>query len=520
MAIQINKGHNNINLYAANEAEDRFFAKWLVGLTSGRPRMFLRLLISVAMLTAVFRAVPASAQSSDYEKAIAGILSSPQAAFSRIATRTDGLGVLDQILIRFAIETVSPERDALILDMQTALNAVISEKVDPDLSKRVGPLRAYDGTLESLIPTVVMASASGVSVSHPSFYAIPCAVLRVEPGMLKALAPVYGDQRDGTLPRAGCIWGRGAIKNYPLDEVSAFIDASFSVAVDTATSGEAIPIERILAKTHALQRAMVAPETLPRAPVTDVLPYDGWAAVMPERRSEFEQLIVLGRTAQSGLIQYWTKNGTDPQAAQSNAERTLFATTLGADCGGAIPVTMIRAMIFQKQPASAFASLPNAMDVSDAKSKALCGGDKDKGVLLHLAVGRPDILAMLYVRGYITDMESPDGQGKTALMAAAEKNNLSAVNWLLANGANINARTRQTGPGEEPKHGYRTALHYAAASASLAVMTSLMAAGADPFNADDEGYRAVDYLTGWAQVGGNRTLSAQDFAQARRMLGG
>jgi hypothetical protein len=47
-----------------------------------------------------------------------------------------------------------------------------------------------------------------------------------------------------------------------------------------------------------------------------------------------------------------------------------------------------------------------------------------------------------------------------------------------------------------------------------------MACWADPFNADDEGYRAVDYLTGWAQVGGNRTLSAQDFAQARRMLGG
>lgn len=482
--------------------------------------IFLRGLIAILPVFWGVVAQPAfsqsPSQSSAYENAIAGILSNPEMAFPIIAKRRDGLGILDQILIRYAIEMVSPERDNLIRDMQAALHAEILEKADPQLIEQIGPLRIYDGTLESLIPSVVMASASGVSVSHPSFYAIPCAVLRLEPGMLNALNPIFGGKQDQTLPRAGCIWGRGAIEDYPLDEVSAFIDASFVVTGDGNASDGAV---RILAKTRALQRAMVQPEMLPSVPVADMLPYEGWSVVMPDRRPIFERLDTLGQRAQSELIAYWKKNGADPETARSHAARTLFAITYGADCGGAVPVHAIRVMILAQRPTTAFANLPNGPTTGDGKSTAYCG-ENEGGGLLHLAVMRPDLLSLLQVRGYFPDIEAPDLQGKTALMVAAEKNSLSAVNWLIEKGADVNARTRKTGPGENPKHGYRTPLHYAAASASLELITRLMAGGADPFNADDEGYRPVDYLTGWVSIGGNRVLSRQDFARAQRLLGG
>lgn len=478
--------------------------------------MFLRLLISVAMLTAVMRVAPAFAQSSDYEKAIAGILSNPQGAFGRIAARTDALGVLDQILIRFALEQQSSERDQVISALQDALLAAVPDDLDPAVKERIGTPPEFDGTAQSLFPTIILASVSGTAITHPDFYAIPCAVLRLEPAFLGALDPVFNGAGDEKIPRGGCVWGRGTQPKFPLAEISEFMEISYAL-IQSNSSEQLLDVVR---KTRVLQSAMIRPETMPDRWPASGLPFENWSLVVPSRQQAFDRVSELGARTAELLTAYWRAEGVADPTATVYATRLLFELTYGVDCDGLVPENAIRAMVRGNASAAAFAALPSIPNAAILSKIRACGGASPSTPLLHTAVMRGDVLPILWARGYFTDIEARDQNGKTALMAAAERNGLRSVTWLIAQGADVNARTNLTGPAEVPKYGAQTALHYAASSASLEVITRLMAAGADPYNADDEGYRAVDYLTGWAQGGGNRVLPRADFVKAERMLGG
>lgn len=113
-----------------------------------------------------------------------------------------------------------------------------------------------------------------------------------------------------------------------------------------------------------------------------------------------------------------------------------------------------------------------------------------------------------------------DGLGRTALMAAAAQNQPERAARLLAAGARINAATWSDGDPFRamPAHDGRTALDYAAANASLAMIRLLLAAGADPRQADTKGCRAIDYLLGFGPARPNPRLSPEERAEAARLL--
>ncbi len=63
-----------------------------------------------------------------------------------------------------------------------------------------------------------------------------------------------------------------------------------------------------------------------------------------------------------------------------------------------------------------------------------------------------------------------------------------------------------------------TAATHAAANASLPTIRLLLEAGANPQESDSKGLRAVHYLLGLGPAPANPRLSAEDLAEATRLL--
>jgi ankyrin repeat protein len=95
--------------------------------------------------------------------------------------------------------------------------------------------------------------------------------------------------------------------------------------------------------------------------------------------------------------------------------------------------------------------------------------------------GRPDVVAYAIERGAAVDMAEPE-HGRTALMLAADHNDLDTMAILIANRADIEARSAD---------GWTPLIHAAAAGAADAVRF-LIEAGADTEKTEDAyGFTAV-----------------------------
>ncbi|MEQ8390639.1 MAG: ankyrin repeat domain-containing protein, partial [Thalassospira sp.] len=107
---------------------------------------------------------------------------------------------------------------------------------------------------------------------------------------------------------------------------------------------------------------------------------------------------------------------------------------------------------------------------------------------------------------------------KTALMTASQLGNVDAVKWLLAHGANVEARTIAGDEWVYPRHGRRTAIHYGAASGDIDVVKVLIAAGAKVDVLDDVGFSVQDYLVGRDDLPGNASISDKDRAALLNLI--
>ncbi|MCD6047386.1 MAG: Ankyrin [Gammaproteobacteria bacterium] len=116
------------------------------------------------------------------------------------------------------------------------------------------------------------------------------------------------------------------------------------------------------------------------------------------------------------------------------------------------------------------------------------------------AVKRPDILKLLLDKG--ADVNAQNDFGKTALMYAIQYGNLDAVKILIDHGANVNLATYKLPEADltdcantSIAAGYRTPLMYAAWHANNAVINYLLAKGANPNAKDSAGHDYKFYLT-------------------------
>jgi ankyrin repeat protein len=208
-----------------------------------------------------------------------------------------------------------------------------------------------------------------------------------------------------------------------------------------------------------------------------------------------------------------------PDESRRAAKAGLFAAVLGADCGGGVPASSPRALLLSGEVPANLAELAPDDAEHDAPETEACAGSADMDPLLHVAVASPRALAALLDRTPDADLRDPIG--KTPLMVAAQHDLVDSARLLLAHKAEVNTTTFAKTDGYTRNglaHDARSPLMYAAASGSLVMIRLLLDAGADPYQADSKGARAIDYLLGYGPVEANRRLTAKERLQAAAWL--
>lgn len=467
--------------------------------------------------------IPAGGETGDgsndgtYDRAIAAMDRDPAAAEAAMRAAGTPLSRLDLLL---HLHAHRPADQKEIAALARDLAVLLDGHTDDYMLEVLGRPLPYDGTDESLLPLIQLLSSTGAVNSHSAFYAIPCAVLARRTGLLAATQPQFGGNRDNFLPRSGCDWDRGAITGFPDAALMAFMAAGRLADGDfLATHGGTLRFALGGQQAALLAQARLDPAGLPPAPPGDGGPYAVWAYLSPGNHRLFTDRIQPSyQTAQAALAAFYRP--VHGQEAERLARNALFAVAWGADCGeAAVPSGHARTLLLDGAPAGAVRAAMAAGD-TDGTDDAFARCARWAGIdpLSHLAATRrPDLLPDMVARG---GPDAPNGFGKTPLMAAAQADQPASVIWLLAHGARVAAETAETGPHETPRHGRRTALHYAAANAGLPVIQSLLDAGADPAARDDEGVTPLDYLRGSGPVPPNPRLADGDRDRAGALLSG
>lgn len=105
-------------------------------------------------------------------------------------------------------------------------------------------------------------------------------------------------------------------------------------------------------------------------------------------------------------------------------------------------------------------------------------------------------------------------------MVAAQHDLIERARLLRMHQAAVNATTMhpRDASGDALARDARTPLMYAAASGSFAMINLLLDAGADPYQVDTKGSRAIDYLLGFRSVTANPRPTQTQRAEAARLL--
>src|SRR5579875_905744 len=434
----------------------------------------------------------------------------------------DALGELDYALFLHPLEPETPTRDATIRELLAKLVKTIKARPYPGPSD-VSP-ESYDGTDTSLVNTIRLASVSGAATSESSFYAIPCAIVIARPGLLAATGMYFGSNMDNFMPRSGCQWGRGKPPpGYPGKAVDAFENASTAADGNfLATFGGTMVYGFEAAQATVDAKMRVDPrwflEPRPGGPADMQNPYQVWGYTRLNNYATSLRLRKLYSAAREKLAAYYEKEmRLDRADSRQAAKVALFLATFGSDCGYAVPTTSIRRSLLERAPLDQIRKLL-ADGAPDSPEIDGCAKYAGKDPLLLVAVADPEALPLVLQHEHNVDDVNPIG--KTALMEAAQFDRIKVVEWLLVHGARV-YDTTWAGTGADGGglgDDARTALMYAAANGSLQLIKVLLEAGADPYQADTKGYRAIDYLLGYGPTPPNPNLDKRQLAEAARWL--
>ena len=457
----------------------------------------------------------------------------------RMAALDDLVGKLDLALFLHAFREPGPERDSEIRSLMATIDRAAQAKATDQMRRRAGDPRPYDGSDESLVPSLLLAGytevASLASGAELYPYPIPCAVWQHRPGLEAALGGgIAVTPEDGQVnfrpPIAGCLISRGRVAGFPEADFAAFLN----IAGEGAGTGNRAKTPRYplrLVDTERMAQILYRPRDLLAAPPpTQDLPFRTWSYATLGHRDTFLRLQPLFERAKTSLIVWFKTKGLDETEAAEAATRALVQSAYGADCGGAMPPASIRKMVMDGAAAETLAR-QLVQPTGDLTPFAECAKETPFDPLVLVAVGNPAALPLLWDAAATASAESdPEGLGavrrvntrnafgKTALMAAAEADQLESVRFLLDHGARVNADTWQTGGSKTMDRDFRTALMYAAANASLPVIKALLAAGADPRQTDSAGLRPIHYLLGAGLGAPNPRLSPADRTAPARLL--
>jgi hypothetical protein len=459
----------------------------------------------------------------------------------RMATLEGGTAKLDLALFLHAFRDPNPARDEEIRSLLAGLDRISLSRATPEMVRFAGTPQGYDGSDASLVPSLRLAAFTGtaevVSGAYRYPYVIPCAVLQRHPGLMAAqayAAPVTeaDGKVDYPVPVSGCLAGRGRVDGFPEAEFAAFVNATAAADGGGNTNHSKLP--RYPVQVMDLERMgwiLFDPRRLLGLPDPGQdMPYQTWGYASLTNHAIALELGRLYEASRASLTRYFQTKGLNEAEAGMAAKRGLFFSAYGSRCGDARPPTSLRKLLVDKAPLGEFLSL-KPLSAEDLKPFADCAVFAPFDPLLHVAVGHPAVLPFLWeaagavsaendregLRG-LRQVDSRNHFGKTALMAAAQANALDSVRFLLDHGAKVNSDTWQMARYRTLAHDSRTALIYAAANGSLPLIKALLDAGADRFQADSKGRRAVDYLLGTGPGGGNTLLSGPERTEAAALL--
>ncbi len=438
------------------------------------------------------------------------------------ASHQDTLGKLDYALFLHAFRPVGARRNALIQSLLAEVLEQAQQKWNGGgpLAQSEFPPQRYDGTDRSLLNTIIQASQTGAANSSSAYYSIPCAVLLARPALVAATQAQYGSNRDNFLPRPGCNGERGSARGFPQAAVNAFKAASTAADGDFINNFQGSLKYGLGASQNAIYAAMqVDPRSfLTKQEPTFAYPYQIWGYTSLGNYEVAQQLRGKYRQAQRQLAAYYARWGLSHDDGMRAAKNALFAVVFGPQCGGKLPTDSLRRMILEQAPAAEIAEKLSKGGDESSELKD-CARNAGMDPLLLVAVRRPRLLPLILQQQPEVDVRNKIG--KTALMQAAQFDQLQSVSFLLAHGAKVNATTWA---GEDLVSNIvlgddgRTPLMYAAAHGSLKLIALLLHAGADPWQADTKGHRALDYLLGDGPTPANAGLRGAERARAIRLL--
>ncbi|WP_158621182.1 ankyrin repeat domain-containing protein [Dyella dinghuensis] len=449
------------------------------------------------------------------EVAIASMAMHPDAAdpVLKQAAEKDLRGELDYALFLHAFRPHTPARDAQI---QHLLDDIQGKSYVHQKPTGEFPITAYDGSDDSLVPRIILASmGEDRSVFQ---YAIPCDVLQARHALVAATQARYGSNMDNFLPRSGCDEA-GDPDGYPAEAVATFREDAANADghfIDNFGGSMVYGFEKEQAFTETAMKVDPASFLLPVVANVQNYPYQNWGYLGLNNYRTSLRLIAEFETARRKLADYYVTMHMSHEQGMQAARNGLFSLVFGGDCGQSMPDTSPRVLLLEHAPLLA---IQEALDKHDNDDELLAGCTRFGGIdpLLLIAAGSyPEALDLLLAHGSTVNDVNPIG--KTALMEAAQFNQAQSVQFLLQHDANPNATTWQANDDALLHHDARTALMYAAANASLATIKLLLVSGADPYQTDSKGFRAIDYLLGYGPTPPNPVLSHSDRAKAQEWL--
>jgi hypothetical protein len=447
--------------------------------------------------------------------AIATMATTPDAAepVLKQAAKTDLQGELDYALFLHAFRPSTPERDALI---QRLLDDVQAKSYTHTKPPGEFQLTAYDGSDEPLVSRIILASmGEDRSVFQ---YPIPCDVLKARPALAEATRARYFSNMDNFLPRSGC----NIPDNYPSKAVAGFMEDATSADGHFVDDFDGSMVYGFEKQQQSTQTAMqVDPGSFggPSSASGAKYPYQNWGYLGLNNYRTSLRLKAEFEKAQRELADYYVTMNLSHEQGMQAASSALFSLVFGGDCGSLLPDNSPRLLLLQH---AALPVIQQALDMDNNSDALLAGCSRYGGIdpLILIAAGSyPEALDPLLAHS--AKLDTVNNIGKTALMEAAQFNQPRSVNWLLQHNANLNATTwgATTNKYDSPLHNdARTALIYAAANGSLTTIQLLLAAGADPYQTDSKGYRAIDYLLGYGPTAPNPVLNHDDRVKAQELL--
>ena len=491
---------------------------------------------SAAMSPPSRRATVAPPPPWDRDSAIAFMADDPDAAEAALRpAATDAAGRLDLALFLHTFRPPSPARDDEIRKLVAAVDAEASAKADPIALQLAGLPKAYDGGDQSLLASLRLASFTAVSrlkgegPPAGSPYAIPCAIWLKRPELQAVGDRTLPPGLDADVwqvvrpPESGCLAGRGNVPGFPEASLAAFLDAS------AEADGGAWNSHRRRYPLDSSQRERfgrgltVDPHLLLDLPEpAGATPYLHWSYLTLGNRAVWERLAPLFETARIELGAFFRQKGLSDGEAAAAAAKVLFALGRGANCGGESLPSLRQLLVEGMAPEGVVALASSREHPEGALPAYNCAAFSPPDPLAHIAVVNFPALTALWPLqrpgGLELDANTRNSFGKTPLMEAARIDALDSARFLLAKGARINADTWQSGPSRTLAHDGRTALMYAAASGSFAMIEALLKAGGDTFQADTQGRRAIDYLLGFGPTPPNTRLNPSQRAEAVQLL--